>query len=42
VAMQKAQEAERGSKRCPNEFFYQRMGLIRLSQLPHSLPWAKA
>jgi RNA-directed DNA polymerase len=31
-----------GSKRYPDEFFYQQMGLIRLPQLPQSLPWAKA
>jgi RNA-directed DNA polymerase len=30
------------SKRYPDEFFYQQMGLIRLPQLPQSLPWAKA
>ncbi len=31
-----------GSKRYPDEFFYQQMGLIRLPELPQSLPWAKA
>jgi RNA-directed DNA polymerase len=31
-----------GSKRYPDEFFYQQMGLIRLPGLPQSLPWAKA
>ena len=31
-----------GSKRYPDEFFYQQMGLICLPQLPQSFPWAKA
>jgi RNA-directed DNA polymerase len=30
------------SKRYPDEFLYQQLGLIRLQQLPQSLPWAKA
>ena len=38
----KHKQSSGGSKRYPDEFFYQQMGLIRLPQRPHSLPWAKA
>ena len=31
-----------GTRRCPDEFLYNKLGLIRLPKLPQSFPWAKA
>jgi RNA-directed DNA polymerase len=38
----KHKQSNGSTKRYPDEFFHQQMGLICLPQLPQSLPWAKA
>jgi RNA-directed DNA polymerase len=38
----KHKQSNGGTKRYPDEFFHQQMGLICLPQLPQSVPWAKA
>jgi group II intron reverse transcriptase/maturase len=37
----KHKEHGKGLKRYPDEFFYTKLGLIRLPKIPQSLPWAK-
>jgi hypothetical protein len=32
----------RGISRFPDEYFYRRLGLVRLAPLTHDLPWANA
>jgi hypothetical protein len=38
----KHKQSNGGTRRYPDEFLHQQMGLICLPQLPQSLPWAKA
>jgi hypothetical protein len=38
----KHKQSRKGTKRYPDEYLYQQMGLICLPKLPQSFPWAKA
>jgi hypothetical protein len=38
----KHKQEGKGTKRYPDEFLYNKLGLIRLSKLPPNFPWAKA
>ena len=42
MVLQKHQTAWQGFTHYPDEYLYQKLGLIRLPMLPQKLPWAKA